>query len=105
MIQEADCRLRVARAIWLAMVNDEAPDDETLNREGYLDAADAVLGLLVPRSEAEALAEALEEALEFAAEGWAYAGDYFVTKWRAREREDELSAKVDAYRAKHPKET
>lgn len=44
-----DLRHRIARMIWDAMVNDETPDDETLWRDGYLDAADA---LLAPLSDA-----------------------------------------------------
>lgn len=38
-------RYRYARAIWDAMVNDEVPDDATLDREGFTDAADAVIRL------------------------------------------------------------
>jgi len=38
-----DLKLIVARVIWSAMVNDETPDDETLWREGYLDAAEAAI--------------------------------------------------------------
>jgi hypothetical protein len=45
-------RREYARAIWLAMVNDEAPNDETLEREGYFDAADAVIALSTTRGAA-----------------------------------------------------
>lgn len=48
-----DLRHRVARTIWDAMVNDEPPDDETLWRDGYLDAADAVIAYLAAESRTE----------------------------------------------------
>ena len=35
--------LRVARAIWDAMVDDEPPDDKTLWEYGYIDAANAAI--------------------------------------------------------------
>lgn len=66
---------------------------------------DPVAVEFIRRSEAEALAEALGEALEFAAEGWAYASDYFVKKWRAKQHAGELEAKLAVYRSRHPKET
>lgn len=42
-----DLRGRVARAMWDAMVNDETPDDQTLEREGFLDAADAAIRVVL----------------------------------------------------------
>lgn len=46
-------RQAVARAIWTAMVDDEPPfDDDTIWREGYLDAADAVIALFTTQRRA-----------------------------------------------------
>lgn len=81
-----ELRRQIARSTWLAMVNDEAPDDETLQREGYFDAADAVLSSdVVPRSVADSLADALERELD------------------AGEREAAIAA-LKAYRAVYPRE-
>jgi hypothetical protein len=45
-MSENERRQKYAEAIWTAMVNDEPPPtDDTIWREGYLDAADAVIVL------------------------------------------------------------
>lgn len=44
---EPSLRERVARAMWNAMVNDEPPDVETLDREGFLNAADAAIRVVL----------------------------------------------------------
>lgn len=54
-----DPRFEIASTIWLAMVNDELPDDSTLDLEGYLDAADALLaGPLKPQYDDAAIERA-----------------------------------------------
>jgi hypothetical protein len=40
--------------MWDAMVNDESPDVETLEREGFLDAADAAIGQIKPTDRPDA---------------------------------------------------